>query len=534
MPTKTVVTQDDITIIEKTVKIVSTDPVAPVTDEFWYNSTSNQLKYYDGANIIVVGNHTQNYSTYPTPIDVNTPIDLTGTTNIDWSLGKIFYKPDVNGNISFTFSNTTDKEIIVVVEPTFNFYNFNLGVDINFPQPFYSDNYSGFNTTILSLPSPALYGLFYISSKNGKIYIKNYNVNSNQLPLTRQIQVWGQNNYGQLGQNDTNNRSSPVLVVGNHTFINITGGFNQSVGIKSDGSAWAWGRNNFGQLGNNSIVSRSSPILVQGSHSFNNIIGGYNQALGLKADGSTWVWGDNAFGQLGQNDTNNRSSPVLVVGNHTFINIAGGDIYSLGLKADGNVWAWGYNSEGELGHNDTPNRSSPVLVVGNHTFINIACGQYHSLGLKADGNVWAWGANDFGGLGQNTNTSYRSSPVLVVGSHSFINIACEYQYSLGLKADGTAWAWGYNSEGELGCNDSNPRSSPVLVVGGHSFVNIAGGYSHLFGLKVDGTLWAWGTNTYGQLGFADTNRRSSPVLVTGNYYSKITNSAGYFSLGIQR
>ena len=118
MTTKTVVAQDDITIIEKTVKIVSTDPASPVADEFWYNSTSNQLKYYNGASTVVIGNHIQNYSTYPTPIDVNAPVNLTGTTNIDWSLGKVFYKPDVNGDISFTFSNTSDKEIVVIVEPT--------------------------------------------------------------------------------------------------------------------------------------------------------------------------------------------------------------------------------------------------------------------------------------------------------------------------------------------------------------------------------------------------------------------------------
>jgi len=535
MSIKTVVAQDDITIIEKTVKIVSTDPVSPVTDEFWYNSTSNQLKYYNGT-VIVVGNKTRNYSTYPTPIDINAPINLTGAANIDWSLGKVFYKPDVNGDVTFTFSNTTDKEIVVIVEPTLAYYNTYNGINISFPQPFYSDNYSGFNTTPLSLPSPALYGLFYISSKNGKIYIKNYNVNSNQPVIsTKQTWAWGYSGSGELGYNATGYRSSPVLVVGSHNFINIAGGYYYALGLKADGSLWGWGYNADGELGLNiDTNNRSSPVLVQGNHNFINTAAGNSQSFGIKADGSAWAWGYNNYGVLGHNDTPNRSSPVLVVGGHSFLNITNGLYHSLGLKADGNAWGWGGNEIGTLGHNDIISRSSPVLVVGGHSFVNISAGYTHSLGIKTNGNVWAWGYNPEGELGYN-DTINRSSPVLVVGSHSFISIAGGYNHSLGLKADGNVWSWGRNTYGQLGYNDTTWRSSPVLVQGNHSFVNIVAGNSHTLGIKADGSAWTWGYNYYGQLGHNDTNHRSSPVQVIGNiYFTKNISNQNSGLFGIQR
>jgi len=92
--------------------------------------------------------------------------------------------------------------------------------------------------------------------------------------------------------------------------------------------------------------------------------------------------------------------------------------FSVALKPTGEVWAWGYNLYGQLGNQTRTNASSPVLVVGGHSFIEVAGGYYHTLARKANGEVWAWGYNVSGQLGNLTTTSY-SSPVLVVGSHVF-------------------------------------------------------------------------------------------------------------------
>ena len=145
--------------------------------------------------------------------------------------------------------------------------------------------------------------------------------------------------------------------------------------------------------------------------------------------------------------------------------------HSSALKSDGSCWTWGNNSYGKLGDQTTASKSSPVLVVGDHSFIQLSTGSNHSSALKSDGSVWSWGNNFNGQLGDQTATN-RSSPVLVVGDHSFMQIISIHNSTLALKSDGSIWSWGNNTSGQLGDETRTNRSSPVLVVGDHSFIDL--------------------------------------------------------------
>jgi len=85
-----------------------------------------------------------------------------------------------------------------------------------------------------------------------------------------------------------------------------------------------------------------------------------------------------------------------------------------------------------------------------------------------------------------------------------------------LKTDGTIWAWGSNSNGQLGLGDTLSRSSPVQVGALTTWKSIAaGGGGHVSATRITtDTLWNWGNNNYGQLGLGDTVSRSSPVQVS--------------------
>jgi alpha-tubulin suppressor-like RCC1 family protein len=336
--------------------------------------------------------------------------------------------------------------------------------------------------------------------------------------------AWGDNTSGRLGDNTTNDRSSPVSVVGNHNFVEISAAGRHVLYRKSDGTVWSNGENSTGQLGLDSTTDRSSPVSVVGTHSFIMITAGMNftetdgMSGGLKADGSAWRWGGNDQGQIGDNTTNSRSSPVSVVGTHSFIYISCIEEIATGLKADGSCWMWGAGADGQLGQGSvTVDRSSPVSVVGAHSFIKVVSGgdtasSGSSIALKADGSVWGWGDNGSGQLGTN-NTTDRSSPVSVVGTHSFIDIALGSNgiFVLGLKVDGSVWSWGDGGNGKLGINTTSNRSSPVSVVGGFVFTKIACGFSGAAGITSNGSIWAWGLGTSGELGNNTTTSRSSPV-----------------------
>ena len=157
----------------------------------------------------------------------------------------------------------------------------------------------------------------------------------------------------------------------------------------------------------------------------------------------------------------------------------------------------------------------PADAAAGKNAARIAGGYQHSLGLKADGTVWAWGYNNYGQLGDGSTTN-RLTPVPVSGLTGCVAIAAGYYHSLGLKADGTVWAWGYNNYGQLGDDSTANRLTPVPVSpvsGLTGCVANAGGFYHSLGLKADGSLWAWGRNTEGALGLGDTTNRLSPTQI---------------------
>jgi alpha-tubulin suppressor-like RCC1 family protein len=344
--------------------------------------------------------------------------------------------------------------------------------------------------------------------------------------------AWGFNGQGRLGDNSTTDRSSPVSVVGGFTdWIQVSAGNDHSLAVRANGTAWAWGINTNGRLGDNTIADRSSPVSVVGGFAdWIQVSAGREHNLGLRANGTAWAWGNNLNGQLGDNtSTTARSSPVSVVGGFSdWIQVSAGGGHSLGVRANGAAWAWGFNGQGQLGDNTTTSRSSPVSVVGGFTdWIQVSAGNAHSLGVRANGSAWAWGFNGQGQLGDNTITD-RSSPVSVVGGFTdWIQVSAGFSHSLAVRANGTAWAWGLNSNGRLGDNSITSRLSPVSVVGGFTdWIQVSAGRYQSLGVRANGTAWAWGANTNGQLGDNTIATRSSPVSVVGVFTDWIQVSAG--------
>ena len=147
----------------------------------------------------------------------------------------------------------------------------------------------------------------------------------------------------------------------------------------------------------------------------------------------------------------------------------------------------------------------------------ISAGYTHTLGIQKDGTLWAWGDNTYGQLGLGDHTQRKSPTQVGTGwvylAAGWVAVATEWVHSLGLKADGSLWAWGFNVCGQLGLGDNTDRHSPTQVQVGTRWVAVAAGSYHTLGLKADGSLWAWGDNAYGQLGLGDTTNRPSPARV---------------------
>lgn len=156
--------------------------------------------------------------------------------------------------------------------------------------------------------------------------------------------------------------------------------------------------------------------------------------------------------------------------------LAAGNNHTLILSASGAVYACGLNNRGQLGDGTTVLRYLPVRVFGpnGNGFLNsivaIAGGESHSLAIYFDGTVYAWGENNYGQLGNNSTTP-SSTPVQVVSPNGtaaltdVASIVAGKQFTVAVKFDGTVWAWGSNSWGQLGDNTNTDRSAPVQVLG---------------------------------------------------------------------
>ena len=257
------------------------------------------------------------------------------------------------------------------------------------------------------------------------------------IALTKDGQAysWGANPFGVLGDNTIVRKSSPVAVVGGYSFVQVVMGKrnNTCLALTDTGSAYAWGYNISGQLGDNTTIDKSSPVAVVGGYSFVQIATGGQTApfcAALTATGQAYTWGGNTVGQLGDNTIISKSSPVAVVGGYSFVQIALGSAHTLALDINGQVYAWGNNTDGQLGDGTVIRKSSPVAVVGGYSFVKIVAGVSQSYGFTATGQVYAWGSNSSGALGDNSATN-KSSPVLVVGGYVFSQIgSTKFQYIL--------------------------------------------------------------------------------------------------------
>ena len=159
-----------------------------------------------------------------------------------------------------------------------------------------------------------------------------------------------------------------------------------------------------------------------------------------------------------------------------------------------------------------------------------AGGGGHSLSIHADGTLWATGNNSDGQLGDNTTTN-KAAWVQVGTDTDWVQVAAGQNHSLGLKANGTLYAWGDNAQGQLGNGTTADASTPTAVAGGGTYTQLAAGVFHSLGLRLDGTLYAWGDNDESQLGDGTTADKAVPTAVAGTY-TRI--AAGFYhSLGLR-
>ena len=189
---------------------------------------------------------------------------------------------------------------------------------------------------------------------------------------------WGNNNGGQLGDNTVTARSSPVQTVAfGNNWKQVSCRQSFTAAIKTDGTLWMWGANAAGQLGDNTTISRSSPVqTIAFGTTWKQVGLGDSISACVKTDGTLWMWGSAANGSLGDNSTTNKSSPVQTISYGTnWKQASAGSAFAAGIKTDGSLWIWGVNNSGQLASNSSTQVSSPIQTfAGGFSWKQVKCG----------------------------------------------------------------------------------------------------------------------------------------------------------------
>lgn len=332
------------------------------------------------------------------------------------------------------------------------------------------------------------------------------------------LYCFGQNYFGQIGNNSTVNQRTPALISSNIKRIINTS--DNVYAINSSGKLYAWGSNYFGQIGDDRpIVQATKTQILTGTK---NIFQIGTSACASKLDGSVYCWGINDEAQLGRSNeavSNVASSaPVLV------------DVYSskggvvnvrsfsensatyCAIKENNDLFCWGSDYYGTRGDGTQPVMQGVTSVKG---------GVEHNCALK-DERLYCWGRGYDGRVGVGGSSAAYTTPQLI----STLGLVSDYSLGSDMtcaikKEDKTLWCWGNNGYGRLGIGDTENKLSPVQVQGISNVSKVVAGETHVCAITEDNNLYCWGQNSSGELGIGTIVDSYSPAFVKSNIKSVV-------------
>jgi alpha-tubulin suppressor-like RCC1 family protein len=304
---------------------------------------------------------------------------------------------------------------------------------------------------------------------------------------------------------------------------------------------WSWGQNAGASTGLGTEVGNALVPTQAGTASDWVLVDVGAHSLGVMDDGTLWSWGNNSTGVTGLGTATGTTLVPTQVGTDTnWASVSAGNQHSLGVRTDGTLWSWGNNNFAATGLGTSAGTTLVPTQVGTDTnWAYVSAGAQHSLGIRTDGTLWAWGYSTDGRLGIGTPAGLVLSPVQVGTATNWAS-ASAWRHSLGVRTDGTLWSWGSNSEGATGLGiDTGNTLVPAQVGVGTDWggASAAGGFGiglMSLALRTDGTLWSWGDNALGATGLGvDTGTTLVPTQVGSATDWTSMSAGGVHSLAIR-
>lgn len=345
-------------------------------------------------------------------------------------------------------------------------------------------------------------------------------------------QTWGNNTYGQLGNNSTTASNTPVTVQGLPSGVAITqveGGAGASFAMTSSGAVYGWGSNLYRQLGiaanyTSSVkIYKTAQSAARVVHPSSGTLSSMwaNEFTGgvMDSSGSMFTWGNAAYGLLGRG----TKGPTSTATGAKFDRVGSVDGTGVDLMdstdrgtvmvlSDGSVWTSGYNNVNTWNNGDGGSGSrlwpgkidlpiGPDTSYPNETIEHLSCGANHCLVATSDGRIFGWGDQTYKQILPTASTAANAynTPTLVVDLTSVPRIAAGRYFSLYVEpgaGGGTVYGWGYNSNRAASPDGAVTTALTAFsaVTSVSNVVDVSAGWYHSSVLRADGTVAVWGSN----------------------------------------
>lgn len=245
----------------------------------------------------------------------------------------------------------------------------------------------------------------------------------------------------------------------------------------------------------------------------------------IRSDASLWIW------ERDLGDGSLKGEPIHFMDN--VADVANTYYTSMAIQLDGSLWTWESIQGWEDGIVTIVERQKPVKIMEDVVSMSISQSNFgiYAMAIQSNGNLWAWGDNSDGQLGDGTTIS-RQEPVKVMENVVSVSTT-EIGTSMALCSDGSLWAWGDYIYGYWGGCPEEKRCNPVKVFDDAVCFSINSKWGseaytmYILAVKSDGSLWGWGGNTRGELGIGNTECSAEPVHIMNDIVYAYAFSANF-------